>query len=81
MRDGTFMRLALLVSLLVRVSLSMKRRGSSGGRRFSAAMPGLLEGSLCAVIMHGEQLGVGKLFVGHWDPEQLSRPRMPLSSG
>ena len=38
------MRLVLLVSLLVVVSLSMTRRGSSGGRRFSGGHDWLVGG-------------------------------------
>lgn len=44
MGDSTFMRLALLASFLVMVSLSMVWRGSLGGRRFSGGHAWLVGG-------------------------------------
>ena len=44
MGDSTFMRLALLVSFLVVVSLSMVWRSSLGGRRFSGGHAWLVGG-------------------------------------
>lgn len=42
--DSAFMRLVFSVSLLVEVSLSMTRRGSLGGRRFSGSHARLVGG-------------------------------------